>query len=95
MQKIEAFLKIDDIIFSTMYLILVLLVSSIFYSRMEKHSIKRNFFYKAILLKISGALIFGCVYLFYYEGGDTFSYFQGSTALSNMYFKNKNIFFET
>jgi hypothetical protein len=38
----------------------------------------RRYFLPGLSLKILGAISIGLIYQFYYEGGDTFTYFQGS-----------------
>ncbi|MEO6883793.1 MAG: hypothetical protein ABI199_07190 [Bacteroidia bacterium] len=44
------------------------------------------------MTKIFGAFVFCMVYIFYYHGGDTISYFETSRALTNLMVQNPNDF---
>ena len=47
------------------------------------------YFTKGLMVRISGAIILGLVYFFYYPGGDTINYFQTSSAYANLIFKDQ------
>ncbi|HVA98806.1 MAG TPA: hypothetical protein VNG53_07925 [Bacteroidia bacterium] len=83
----------------TEYLFFVLVVLFIFLISwlIQKRNIKSNplyrFYTKAVMVKIFGAFAFCMVYIFYYHGGDTISYFETSRALTNLMIQRPSDFF--
>ena len=57
------------------------------YSRVEEASLKKVYF-PAVVLKLMAGASLGLVYLFYYEGGDTFSHFNNASILQEHGFSN-------
>ena len=51
------------------------------------------YFTPGLIVKIFGGLLITFIYLFYYHGGDTLSYFHSAKALSNLFFKNPRVYF--
>jgi hypothetical protein len=67
-----------DIIVTPLLIILVFLVTILSYHRTTDR-VTRKYFYPALIIKIIGAVALGFIYQFYYQSGDTFTFFnQGS-----------------
>ncbi|MCE3007541.1 MAG: hypothetical protein LW884_04225 [Bacteroidetes bacterium] len=53
-------------------------------NRYKSDPISRKWFVRGFLVKAAGALLLGIIYALYYEGGDTYVYFQGAQAISSV-----------
>ena len=51
----------------------------------------RKYFLPALTLKLLGALLLGALYQFYYGGGDTFGYYDGSTHIYDAFYNEPSI----
>ncbi len=74
------------------YMLLIIVVS--FYvqaTHIRKEKIYRYYSW-AVLAKVFSAVAFCLIYIYYYEGGDTVSYYETSRALVNMGMKNPSNF---
>ncbi len=68
-------------------LLTVLFVSWFYFAKIQ--SIKNNkYFLSSIFFKILAALGFSFIYLFYYQGGDTFAYWDGAVKLNNLFWES-------
>ena len=47
-----------------------------------------------VYFKLFLGLMYGAVYMFYYEGGDTIAYFRGGEALNNLLWESPRLFWE-
>ncbi|MEQ9116866.1 MAG: hypothetical protein RLO12_09680 [Fulvivirga sp.] len=78
---------LKDLVVTPILLMIVYLIAYII-----KYSLKDSFFKKifipALTLKILAAILLGVVYQFYYEGGDTFSYFRQSKVIHEAFSNN-------
>ena len=77
-----------DILLVPIYLILIILICSIIKSKNIAQFPEYKYFTKGLLFKLLGVTIFILVYLFYYGGGDTVSYFLGARAVGNLIFED-------
>lgn len=76
------------------YLVFIFIIAGVMQRRnIERHP-EYKYFNLALLAKIGGGLVFAMVYLFYYKGGDTFSYYETSLAFSKMLGKDPGTFLE-
>ena len=66
------------------YLTLILLICSRIKSKNIDQFPEYKYFTKGILFKLLGVSAFITIYLFYYGGGDTISYFYGVRAVGNL-----------
>jgi hypothetical protein len=57
------------------------------YTRVEEASLKKIYF-PAVVLKLMAGVSLGLVYLFYYEGGDTFNHFNNAAILQEYGFRS-------
>ena len=53
-----------------------------------------KYFMPNLYIKIGSSMTFALFYIFYYGGGDTTAYYDGSIALNNLFFKSPELFFE-
>ena len=74
-------MEIKDFFLAPIYLILIYTLASYFKKRYWGRNSFNQYFMPALSLKIFGAIMAGMVYQFYYEGGDTFWFFQGATII--------------
>ena len=78
-------IQFEDSYLVPLYLALIFFVGYIIkYSNIKKHA-EYKYFLSGLLLKILGVSLFALVYIFYYEGGDTMAYFQGSKAIFGLF----------
>ena len=66
------------------YLVIILIVCSRIKSKNIVQFPEYKYFTKGIAFKLLGVSAFVSIYLFYYGGGDTISYFLGSKAVGNL-----------
>ncbi len=82
------------------FVALVILLLGIFmfsFLYAHKKSIKEpiyKFYIKGLFLKLLGSLIFCLIYLYYYQGGDTTSYFESSMAMAKLFYQSPSKYFE-
>ena len=78
-----------------LYLGIILVVSS----RIKRRHLPKvpayRFFLWGLWTKVLGGVTFGAIYIFYYRGGDTTSYFECALAQANMFTYNLGDFFTT
>jgi hypothetical protein len=69
--------------------LLVIFALAYFYKRKKEkeHPIYR-FYLWGLAAKIAGGIFFALIYLYYYKGGDTFSYYECSLAMKNLLFES-------
>lgn len=79
-------LSIWDFVLTPIYILLIYLVAYVIKSTQIKKNPEYEYFIKGISFKIFGGIAFALVYVFYYNGGDTHTYFLDSRVVSNMFF---------
>ncbi|MBK6836644.1 MAG: hypothetical protein IPG89_21265 [Bacteroidetes bacterium] len=90
----QDYLSIYDLLLTPIYLGVVLFLAKIYEkSKIAEHP-EYKYFTKGLMIKILGAFALGCVYMFYYSGGDTTNYFQSARAYVNLAFYNWDDFIE-
>lgn len=81
-------LSIWDFILLPVYLLIIYLIAR----RHQKNKIKKypeyKYYIKGLFAKIFGGIGVVLIYCFYYKGGDTLGYWESTTALINMIFKD-------
>lgn len=75
---------LEDLLFSLPYILVLLLIGLAIKSKYQKKNIEYKYFFTGLLVKLLGVFLFALIYIFYYQGGDTLSYFIGSEALGNL-----------
>jgi len=90
----QEYLSIYDILLTPIYLGVVFFFAKIYEkSKIQQHP-EYKYFTTGLFVKILGAFALGCVYMFYYEGGDTTNYFQSARAYVNLASLNWKDFLE-
>ena len=84
-------LSINDLFLVPSYIVILLIIVVIIRNNNIKNHPEYKFLVKGIIFKFLGVLLFCAVYLFYYGGGDTLSYFKGAKALSKLLVYDFNI----
>ncbi|MBK6753365.1 MAG: hypothetical protein IPG69_07160 [Flavobacteriales bacterium] len=78
-----------------MFVLFVLMY--IYFARQKNLRIKTEPEYKyflwGLLAKVSGGLFFSLIYFYYYQGGDTISYFYSAVALGNLFKQSPSEYF--
>ena len=77
-----------DIILAPIYLALIVLICSRIKSKNIAQFREYKYLSKGLVFKLFGVSAFISVYLFYYGGGDTVSYFLGARAIGNLIFED-------
>ena len=90
MQSIDELISSVDLFLFPVYLLGILIIAFWIKNRNKDRFYEYKYFVPALLFKIVGTIIFCLVYIYYYEGGDTISYFFGSRALSNLLVQDFN-----
>src|SRR5690606_8620604 len=70
-------MTLQDFVITPLYLIVIYLVAYFIRGLVADANTKR-YFIPALTVKIIGAIAVGLIYQFYYNGGDTFNYFNNS-----------------
>lgn len=81
-------LSIWDILLTPIYIFIIYIIAyRIKATQIIKHP-EYTYFVKGITVKIFGGIAFALVYTFYYQGGDTYTYFIDSRALGKLFLTN-------
>jgi len=76
----------NDILLLPFFLLLVYFVAIIYRNKhYEKGNKLRKYFLPALTVKVFGAIAVGFIYQFYYKGGDTFYFYQGSEVIWDIF----------
>ena len=76
--------SIEDLILVPLYLFVIIGLARLIKSNNINQHPEYKYFVKGLWFKIIGVIAFVSIYLFYYGGGDTITYFRGSRALGNL-----------
>jgi hypothetical protein len=71
-----------DIIVAPFYFLIAFFIAYLYKTKNKRNEIISQYFLSAYVIRILGGLAFGCIYFFYYHGGDTFNYFNDSKVIS-------------
>jgi hypothetical protein len=74
--------------------VLILILSFLYQSRKLKKDPAYRFYMTGLAAKMIGTFVFCSIYLFYYQGGDTVSYFESSMAMVNLFYKDPQKYIE-
>jgi len=87
-------IKIQDFFIVPLILVIIYVIST----RIKNKNIEDKPYYKyfriGLFIKILGGFVFVGIYLFYYGGGDTISYYLGTKSIVSMLGKSTYTFFE-
>ena len=74
-------MDIRDLIFGPIFLAIIYFIAYRIRNKYYEHSAIRKYFIPGLSVKLLGAICAGLVYEFYYGGGDTFAFFQGTQII--------------
>jgi hypothetical protein len=77
-------ISLYDLILAPLYLFVIIGLARLIKSNNINQHPEYKYFVKGLWFKIIGVIAFVSIYLFYYGGGDTITYFRGSRALGNL-----------
>ncbi len=77
-------ISIEDLILAPLYLFVIIGIAHLVKSNNINQHPEYKYFVKGLWFKIIGVIAFVSIYLFYYGGGDTVTYFLGAKALGNL-----------
>ena len=77
-------ISIEDLILAPLYLFVIIGIARLIKSNNINKYPEYKYFVKGLWFKIIGVIAFISIYLFYYGGGDTLTYFLGTKALGNL-----------
>ncbi len=75
------------------YICITAIISFFYQKFKEVNHVHYKYFTSGLLIKILGSLTFVFIYLYYYGGGDTTSYFESSKAMANLFYKKPADYF--
>ena len=84
----QSFISDIDYFLIPIYLIIIIGLAFIIKRSYIKNFSEYKYLVPAIILKLTGVSFFCIIYLFYYNGGDTISYFLGSKSITNVFFQD-------
>ena len=73
-----------DLILIPIYFIIFILIATIIKNNKIRNSEDYKYLVRAVIFKLIGVSGFCLIYIYYYGGGDTISYFYGSKAIVNL-----------
>lgn len=76
------------------YVIIIFLIGAYIQRKKVRRDPSYHYYNIGLLAKVGGGLAFALIYMLYYGGGDTFSYYETSLAFSNMLGQDPNNFME-
>lgn len=53
-----------------------------------------KYYLSGLLVKLGGVTAFLCIFIYYYQGGDTLNYHQGAIAMKNLFFDSPGHYFD-
>lgn len=87
-------LSIFDWLLIPFYFVVIYFCANHIKKKYEKNEPLYKWYSRGLMVKLVGAISVCLIYQFYYTGGDTTCYFQTSSAISNLLYKNSNVFFD-
>jgi len=86
-------ITIIDYVLAVFYLTVIFFIAFYYQSVKIKDNREYIYFTPGLVTKIFGGLLFTYIYLYYYRGGDTISYFISAKSLANLFFKDIGVYF--
>src|SRR5678815_839261 len=84
---VEFLTFVDFIVPPIFFIIFYFIAQSIKFRNIETNSSYR-YYYPGLLVKLIGSILICLVYVFYYQGGDTTSYFRDCVCISKAFWKH-------
>ena len=90
---LDIHLTILDYAIAAFYLAVILFIAFYYQTAKLKDHEEYIYFTPGLIAKIFGGLLITFIYLFYYRGGDTLTYFRSAKTLSNLFVKSPVTYF--
>src|ERR1035437_2475795 len=90
----EGYITIIDFILLPFYLLIIYFVAIRIQNKNIDDTPCYKYYVKGLFAKLAISIIFCCIYVFYYQGGDTTGYFNSSVSLGKIFFKNPAYYFD-
>ena len=85
-------LSIFDILLTPLYVLAAFIYGYIVTKKNITNKPEYYYFTKGLIVHVLGSIALGCLYFFYYGGGDTINYHQTACAYSKLFFVNQEDF---
>lgn len=86
------FLFLNDLLLGPIFIIIVLFFCNN-YIKNKKNPIYKKYFINALIVRFASAIIMALIYQFYYEGGDTQTYYIYALRIREVFSESKSDFF--
>jgi len=87
------YITIWDFILLPLYIIIIYFIAYKIKSRNIEKRPEYKYYISGLFVKIFGGICVCLIYIYYYKGGDTISYYESALAVSNMLYKSSDVFF--
>ncbi|TXB67278.1 hypothetical protein FRY74_03575 [Vicingus serpentipes] len=89
----DTVLSIWDFFLTPIYILVICVIGYIIKNTQIKKKSEYKYFLAGLTFKLLGGIAFALVYVFYYDGGDTHSYFLDACSLGRLFFKEPSAAF--
>ncbi len=84
-------MELRDLVVTPIVIVLIL-ATAYFIRPLVTDRTTRRYFFSGLLVKVMGAIALGCIYQFYYSGGDTYNFHtHGSRHIWNAFFDSPSV----
>jgi len=83
-----------DYVYTPFLLLFILLIGYIVQRKKVENNPVYRYYFKGLVVKLFSSIIFLLIFTEYYGWGDTIDYLKGSTAMTNLLFKNPQHYFD-
>ena len=87
-------LSIFDLLLTPVYVVFIYFTASYIQHKNVKEKPVYKWYTKGLMVKLFGAIAVCMIYQFYYAGGDTTNYYETTKAVSNLLYKNSDVFLD-
>lgn len=77
-------LEAGELMFLPFFLFLVFMVTYAYQRKMKNNNPSYTYLARGVMAKLVGGTVFCFVYIYYYKGGDTISYFESARSYANL-----------
>lgn len=93
--KYNDIINIQDLFIAPFYLLVLISIALLLKKKYtQRNPIIRKYFMPALYVRFIGCILSAMMYQYYYHGGDTFIYFNGSLALYDIFWERPSLAFQ-
>lgn len=81
-------ISVIDFMIASFLVIIFLITASQKKKRLSETLPQYNYFLIGLIVKFASVFAFLCIFIYYYEGGDTLAYHEGAVAMRNLFYKS-------